>query len=791
MNENIYSLLEFEKILNRIQSHVYSGLGEELCDNISFITNKNTLQLELDKTSEMKDILTREEYLQLDGLQDIRKTLSKLNIEGSYIPSVEFLGVLSFLRISRLTKSYFSRINIGGEYDYKLIPKITADLFTDKILENNIDSTIDETGTVRETASAELKRIRITIRKKTESLRKSLEKILKDISDKDYSQDDIITQRDGRFVVPVKAENKRKVPGLIHSSSNTGQTVFIEPAATIELNNDITELHYEEKREIERILAELAKKVKVHVTELRSNCEIMAEIDFLQAKAKYAIEILAEKPFLSDEEFEIKNGYHPVLLQNHKRDEVVPLNFRIGREFNSIIISGPNAGGKTVSLKTVGLLSVMLQSGILVPVHYESKFRLLNQIFVSIGDQQSLENDLSTFSSHIAYLKKILDEADDKSLVLIDEICSGTDPVLGSALSCAIIQNLSDRNSLSVVTTHNSELKAFAYNHKNIENASLEFNNETLSPNFKFNIGIPGQSFTFEIAEKYNFPNEVISDAKSYLTDSENKLEDLLKELNENKQKYSELKDEYTREATRLKGLNSLYENKVSQLKSNEKEILRKAKEEAKDVLQNANKLIENTIREIREKQNFSAKEIKEAFQSQVEKITEIKKEEAGKEIIEEMTEMEKKNIKVGDYVKISGTNSMGELIEIKDEHVSVNMNGLLVKAKLSEIEKVKRAEAKKEHAKTSTIEINEGPVERSLDLRGKYSEEIFDMIDKFLHKSSVNGLKSVEIIHGKGTGKLRTEVQKYLKSNPNVLSHRLGNWNEGDTGVTIVELSK
>lgn len=788
MDSNIYTLLEFEKILSRIKTYIYSGLGEERCENISFITDKEALRLELDKTSEMKDILTREEYLQLDGLRDIRKTLSKLNIEGNYISSEEFLSILTFLRISRLTKSYFSRLNVGTDYDYKLIPEMTSGLFTDKILESNIDSTIDETGTVRETASAELKRIRITIRKKTESLRKSLEKILKDISDKDYSQDDIITQRDGRFVVPVKAENKRKVPGLIHSSSNTGQTVFIEPAATIELNNDITELQYEERREIERILAELAKKVKVHVPELKSNCEIMAEIDFLQAKAKYGIEILAEKPVLAEDEYQIKNGYHPVLLQTHKRDEVVPLNFIIGKDFNSIIISGPNAGGKTVSLKTVGLLALMLQSGILVPVHYESKFKVFKNIFVSIGDQQSLENDLSTFSSHIAYLKKILDEADDKSLILIDEICSGTDPVLGSALSCSIIQNLSDRNSLSVVTTHNSELKAFAYNHAKIENASLEFNNETLSPNFKFNIGIPGQSFTFEIAEKYSFPVEVVTLAKSFLNDSENKLEDLLKELNENKQKYSELKNEYDREATRLKGLNSIYETKISQLKTNEKEILKKAKEEAKEVLQNANKLVENTIREIREKQNFSAKEIKEAFQSKVQEITQIKEEEP---VEPELSDSEKKNIKVGDYVKITGTNSMGELMEITDGQVSINMNGLLVKSKLSEIEKVKKAEVKKEHAKTSTIEVNTDIVERSLDLRGKYSEEIYDLIDKFIHKASVNGLKSVEIVHGKGTGKLRNEVQKYLKSNSSVISFRLGNWNEGDTGVTIAELSK
>lgn len=787
MNEDIYSLLEFEKITSRIQSHIYSGLGEERCENINFITDKNTLEQELSKTSEMKDILTREEYLQLDGLTDIRKTLSKLKIEGSYIPSSEFLNILTFLKISRITKSYFSRLNIGSEYDYKLMPALTSELFTDKILENNIDSTIDETGTVRETASSELKRIRITIRKKTENLRKSLEKILKEISDKDYSQDDIITQRDGRFVVPVKVENKRKVPGLIHSSSNTGQTVFIEPASTIELNNDITELQYEEKREIERILAELAKKVRVHIDQLKINCDIMGEVDFLQAKARYGIEIMAEKPILTDNEYEIKNGYHPVLLQTHKRSEVVPLDFRIGKDFNSIIISGPNAGGKTVSLKTVGLLALMVQCGILVPVQYDSKFRLFKEIFVSIGDQQSLENDLSTFSSHIAYLKKILDNSDENSLILIDEICSGTDPVLGSALSCAVIKSFSDRNAMSVVTTHNSELKAFAYNTEKIENASLEFNNETLSPSFKFNIGIPGQSFTFEIAEKYNFPGDVIADAKSMLNESENKLEDLLKELNENKQKFSELKNEYDREVTRLKGLNSIYETKISQLKASEKEIIRKAKEDAKDVLQNANKLIENTIREIREKQNFSAKELKESFQSKVKEIT--KTEELVRE--PELSDDEKKDINVGDYVKISGTNSMGELMEIKDGSASINMNGLLVKAKFSELEKVKRAEAKKEHAKTSTIEINEGPIERSLDLRGKYSEEIYDLIDKFLNNSIRYGLKEVEIIHGKGTGKLRTEVKKYLKSNPSVISFRLGNWNEGDTGVTIAELAK
>jgi len=464
MNESIYTLLEFERILDRVKYHIYSGLGMELCENISFITSKFQLEEELNKTSEMKDILSREEYLQLDGLQDIRSTLSKLKIEGSYIPSIEFINILSFLRISRTVKSYFSRFNIGGEYDYTIIPKITIKLFSDKVLENNIDSTIDETGRVRDGASSELRRIRTDIIRKTNSLRKSLEKILKDTSDKDYSQDEIITQRDGRFVIPIKAENKRKVPGLIHSSSSTGQTVFIEPAATIELNNDITELQFEEKREIERILAELAKKVRVNLPELKINCEILAEIDFLQAKAKYAIEIMAEKPLISEDEYCIKNGYHPVLLQTHKRDEVVPLNFNIGNDYNSIIISGPNAGGKTVSLKTVGVLALMLQSGILVPVHYESKFRILSKIFVSIGDQQSLENDLSTFSSHISYLKKILDEADDKSLILIDEICSGTDPVLGSALSCAIIDNLTARNSLSVVTTHNSELKAYAYN---------------------------------------------------------------------------------------------------------------------------------------------------------------------------------------------------------------------------------------------------------------------------------------------------------------------------------------
>lgn len=778
--------LEFGRITDSIKHHAYSALGENLCDEIIFFTDNEVLNTELDKVVEMKNILSAGNELPLDGLKDISRSLSKIKIEGYYISPEEFLHILDFLKISRNLKKFISDINREQDNSFELINGLAKNLFFNKILEHNIEITIDETGNVRDNASAALSKIRKSINAQSGRLRKTLSSILKKVSEKEFLREDIITQREGRFVIPVKAENKRNVPGIIHGSSGTGATVFIEPSEIINLNNEITELHFEEKREIEKILRQLSAQLGQYTEEIRNNLNILSEIDFIQAKARYAVETESSKPVTGSSYINLIKAYHPGLLKTKKRNEVIPLNLTIGKEFNTLVISGPNAGGKTVVLKTVGLLQLMLQSGMLVPAAPESEFRLFRDIFISIGDEQSLESDLSTFSSHLRSIKEILDRSDNNSLILIDEIASGTDPVLGSALSASILKTFSKRDAYTIVTTHNSELKEFAYSTENIENASLEFDVENLTPNFHFVTGVPGQSFTFEIARKYNFPETVLKDAYGNLDENQSRLEDLLKDLNETKQKYDLLKNKFDIDNSRLKGLTAMYEKKTKELSRNEKEIRYKAKLEAEKIIKDANKLIEKTIKEIKEDKH-TPKEIKNEFRSESEKIINISEEE--KIADEEETKILYEEIKVNDTVRIKDSIATGDVMEISDDHISVNINGILMKLKLNDVEKISKMETSTGYSGISNVEINEGKIEYELDLRGNYPAEIEDKIEKFIYDSVNSGLKEVSIIHGKGSGRLRTEVQKLLKKNNAVKSFRQGNWNEGDSGVTILEL--
>lgn len=778
--EEIKDKLEFEKIINRVKHYLYSDLSVDEIDNLAFITNQKELAIELSKVDQMLKLINVEGEIDLSGLSDIRYLLKKIKIEGNFISPDELLKVLLFLEVSRKTKSYFDqRRREYGDEKSELF-SISEELFFDKILEHNISITVDESGFIKDTASSELRKLRSSLLSKEERLRKTLSGILKKYSEREFSQDEIITQRDGRFVIPVKVENKRSVPGIIHSASASGATVFVEPGETIEINNEITEIRFKINREIQRILIELCSQISKFIPELELNCTLLSEIDSLQARAKYANEINAVFPKLTEDTLILKDAYHPVLLQNHKRSDVIPLDIILGEKYFTIVITGPNAGGKTVSLKTVGLLQLMLQSGLLVPVSDDSEFRLFDKIFVNIGDEQSLDNDLSTFSSHLKSLKDVIDNADDSSLILIDEICSGTDPVLGSALSSSILKFLTEKKSFTIVTTHIGDLKKFAYSTEGIENASLEFDHNTLSPNYRFVTGVPGQSFTFEIAAKFNYPEEIMTFARELTDDSDSKLEDLIKELNENKQKYEELKNKNILENSRLNGLIKMYESKSTELEKNKRVLINSAKLEAARLVSDAKKLIEKTIKEIRENK-ADVKEIKSDFVEKSNELTEVIEESEYTEDPGEIT--------IGDMVKLKDSGSVGEVIKTDKENVSVNLNGLLLKVRTNKIVKVKSGEVKKESVSTPSVEVNTAEIYTELDLRGKYPEEAEHLIEKFLYDSQVNGLNVVSIIHGKGTGKLREEVKRVLKQNSLVKESRYGNWNEGDTGVTIVKI--
>jgi DNA mismatch repair protein MutS2 len=778
--EEIKNKLEFDKVILKIHKYAFSELSNNQFFNIPFYTQQLELERELKKVLQVKELIEINSFPDLSGLKDIRELIEKSKIKGSVILSDRFLWILNFLKISRNIKQVIGSVNKNNYDNYYLIAELSNKLFHDKILERHIEMTIDDEGNVKDTASQNLRRIKSELKTKSDRLRKTLHKILKEVSEQDLSRDEIITLRDGRSVIPVKVENKRKVPGIIHSSSASGSTVFIEPQETTEINNEITELKYEERREIEKLLAELTAEVSTYYDELKLNCDILAELDFIYAKAKYAIDVNGNFPEISEKTIILRNAYHPVLLQTHNKNKIVPFDVEIGDEFNTLVITGPNAGGKTVALKTIGLLQLLFQSGILVPTDSSSKFRLFKKIFINIGDDQSIENDLSSFSSHLKYIKDIISNCDSSSLVLIDEICNGTDPKLGGALSASILKYLSEVDCISIVTTHIGDLKSFAFNTEKIENASLEFDIETLSPNYKFVVGVPGQSFTFEIAKKFKFPDSTLNFAKSLLEEDENNLEDLIKELNYNKQKYLELKSEFDIQNTRLNGLITLYDGKINEIKKKEKEIINDAKTEGERIIQESKRKIDLAIKEVRENKNFKPKEIKENIENFVKKN--LQKEEVIESDLNE-------NISVGDLVKMKDSNSKGVLLEINKDNASIDVNGVIFKVKTKDLKKagnINKNFTKLEESNSKIIEI---PYETSLDLRGLYSIEIFDKVEKFLQNADLNSISTVSIVHGKGTGRLRKEVSNILSKSKLVKSYRLGNWNEGDSGTTIVEL--
>lgn len=773
--------LEFHRITDKLHFYSLTELNYDKIENLEFYADKESILKELRDTSEVINFIKSEGLFELSNVKDISRDLDLIKIEGNYLEPVKYLSILNLLITSREVKKIIKNYEFTSGDDNYLI-SFLKNLFSDKVIEHNIDSTIDSDGNVKDSASNTLKKIRKEILSVEERLRKTLSKILKDFSEKDLSRDDIITQRDGRLVIPVKVENKRKVGGIIHNSSTSGATVFIEPNESIELNNEITDLKMQERREIQRILIELSGKISTISPELKNNLSLLADLDFKQAKARYAMEINGAIPHFGSD-IKIKNGYHPVLIQTHKKTEVVPLNLSLTDTKNTLIITGPNAGGKTVTLKTVGLLTLMIQSGLLIPADEETELKIFNKLFVNIGDEQSLENDLSTFSSHLLSLKKIIESSDENSLILIDEICSGTDPVLGSALSSALILKFTNQKSFSIVTTHIGELKKLALNYDGIINGSLEFDTVNITPTFKFIEGIPGQSFTFEIASKFNYPDDLLYKAKEFVNPETNNLEDLIKDLLTDKQKYEKQKNEYDRENTRLKGLVSIYDAKINELEKQKKEILKKAKEEATNIISGANKLIEKTVKEIRENKNADIKELRKEFSNEVNKLLPVNSDNS--EVIDEkeIVEFEK-----GELVKINNSESSGEIMEISDDNIWVNINGITVKLKKSDVSKTKKIKSKTEYT-TSNIEIKTKSFPNRLDLRGKYAHEILDTLEEFIKDSKLNNLKEVTIVHGKGTGKLRDEVKKIVSKNKDVLSFRAGNWNEGDTGVTILEL--
>ena len=780
ISNNSLQKLEYRKVLNYIANYSSTEKAKEDILEARPFNKINDAILEGEYVSEAKDILINYEYPPLNYLPILNNDLSLSSIEGSILRQDRIQKILELAEISR--KLYqFLKTNAG---ESKLFLDYSENYFIDKNFENHISRVFSPSGDINDNASKKLAEIRKEIIKKSSGLKTVIERILKGFSSKYLVQEEYVTQRDGRLVLPIKAEHKRHVKGFIHSESNTGQTVYIEPEETLELNNEILSLGFAEKREIERILKELTALIGVNSHLLKKAFYIITQLDIVFAKAKYSLEILGAFPkFNNEKKINLINARHPILIKKMGRDKTIPLNFEY-KNNNVTLITGPNAGGKTVVLKTIGLLSSLAQTGIHIPIDPDSELFFFDSIMLDIGDEQSLEDDLSTFSSHLSNIKNILDNADEKSLILIDEIGTGTDPSEGTALATSFLINMSNKDSIVIATTHHGNLKIIASDLEKFQNASMEYDIENLKPTYKFRQGVPGSSYAFEVAQKIGLEKSILDLANNYLDTNKTKIEKFIIDLENKSVELNKKLNQLEIENSRLQGLTSLYERENKKLKDQKDKIIKETREKADNFLKGINKEFEGTIKNIKE--TNARREIIKEEKQKIEKLK-IKVKEIYSEPKEKINS--KEDFKLNDYVKIKDSLTSGEIVEIEPNkgNVTIDTGSLRIKAKIKSL--VHTTKPKVKQNKNQTF-INTSSLDSTrLDIRGRKPEEIEFEVIRFIDDAHYSGLKDIEIIHGKGTGVLRESVHHILKNHEFVKVFELASVEFGGAGATNIKL--
>ncbi len=782
ISETVLEKLEFQKILKHISAYCVTDNGKSRILTAKPLEHLSEIKNECLYVEQAKRLLIEREHPPLNFLPDISEELSRSKIEGSVLESKRIPDILNLLVISRLTSQYLkNNKDTAGE-----LSALSEKLFSDKLLERHIQNIINDNGDIKDSASKQLADIRKEINSKKDELIKSVNRIIKNLADKDIVREDYLTLRDGRIVIPVKAEHKRHIRGFIHSESSTGQTVYIEPEETLDLNNDILSLSFEEKREIERILRELTKKIASVSNELKDSLSALAYIDSIFSRAKYSIEIIGCFPELDNEKpFKLIEGRHPLLLKRLGKENTVPLSITIGKR-HIIIITGPNAGGKTVVLKTIGLLALMIQCGIPIPASPDSNFNIFKNILIDIGDEQSIEDDLSTFSSHLSAIKRILENSDTESLVLVDEIGTGTDPSEGAALATAFLIELKEKGASVLATTHHGSLKLIANDLEGFENAAMEFDHQLLKPTYKFRQGIPGSSYAFEIARRIGLDEKILRTAKENLDIDKHNIEKFLSEIEARSFELQEKLKKLEIENTRLIGLSNLYRQNLDKLNKEKKDILKKASGEAAEYLRDVNRKVENVIRELRETKAGS-----ESIKSAKKLVDELKAK--NRQLEKENMELreEKANFTTGDFVSVSGTETIGEIIEINEakKKAVLQVGVMKMTSDISSLVPAKAQKAKSNYNRFSSYSNQQTNIR--LDIRGQRAAESEFEIIKFVDDAYASGIERVEILHGKGTGALKKIVNDILKGHPKVKGFYFAPIEIGGDGITIVELSK
>ncbi|SHH24422.1 endonuclease MutS2 [Tepidibacter thalassicus] len=788
MREKSLRVLEYFKIVEMLKEKVSSSLGSKYVENLTPSNDYEEVIQMQKETSEAQSILIKKGSVPLGGIHDIEFLVKKTKI-GSSLDAGQLLMVADTLRAARLLK------NSIGNFDdesYPIIQSLTSSLYTFKNIEDEIYNAIISENEISDNASSELRSIRRRIVQKNQSIRSKLNSIISSTTYQKYLQDSIITMRGDRFVVPVKQEYRSNVSGIVHDQSSSGATLFIEPMAIVNMNNELRELKIKEREEIERILKELSQMIGENADEIISNGKVLGRLDFIFAKGKLSISMSAIEPKINSEKYlSIKNGRHPLLDPK----SVVPTNIWIGKEFNTLVITGPNTGGKTVTLKTVGLFCLMTQSGLHIPADFGTTMCVFDNVFSDIGDEQSIEQSLSTFSSHMTNIVDILGSVTENSLVLFDELGAGTDPVEGAALAMAILDNLYNLGVLTIATTHYSELKHYALTKKGVENAAVEFNIETLSPTYNLLIGVPGKSNAFEISKRLGLDDYIIEKAKEFINSENIEFEDLLQSIEKNRIKAIEEKEEAKRLKEEAKKLKEEYERKNEKLSIQREKIINEAKREALKIMRNSKEEADRLIKELRklEKQGYSSeknrkienirREINESMGSLQGSVKNI--------ILPKIAKKEIKDLKPGDEVKVVTLNQQGSVLSVDNDKKEAQVQIGIMKMNLpfASLEKIKSN--KKDILKSGAGKIlkkKASSIKSEIDLRGMNLEEAMVEVDKYLDDAYLAGIPKATIIHGIGTGVLKAGIKEMLKKHRHIKSYRDGVYGEGGAGVTIVE---
>ncbi|MDQ0287422.1 DNA mismatch repair protein MutS2 [Desulfofundulus luciae] len=784
MDERTLKRLEYDKVLEHLARYTISPLGRERVFSLRPVTDRQAIHTMLAQTTQARELLRLEPGTELGGWHDIRQYLQRV-VRGAVLEPQELFEIGQTLGACRRIRRFFA--DRPGRYP--LLEEIALNIGNFSELEKKIGRAILPGGEIADDASATLSTIRRRLQRAQQQVKEQLENIVRSPAYQKYLQDPIVTIREGRYVVPVKQEYRAQVPGIVHDQSASGATLFIEPMAVVESNNEVRRLQVAEKQEIARILGELSGAVAARGEELALSLEALGQMDFIMARARYSEHLDAVGPrLLPAPRLNLRQARHPLLSGN-----VVPISIHLGYQFDTLVITGPNTGGKTVTLKTVGLLALMAQSGLHIPAGEGSELGIFDEVFADIGDEQSIEQSLSTFSSHLTNIVQILNQAGQGSLVLLDELGAGTDPVEGAALAQAILERLHETGAKTVATTHYSELKNFACARERVENASVEFDAVTLKPTYRLLIGKPGSSNAFEIALRLGLAPDLVERARSFMTAEQVQVADLMQQLERARQQAERELEEARHMRQEAEELKERYRALRDELAARRESILSRAREEARQLVKRARQESEEAIKELRARLADEAARVRE------EAIREAREKLAGmQERLQPRTTVSRpdpgvipESVSVGQTVFLPRFNQRGTVVALPEAgEVQVQVGMIKINVPLAELRLPAEDETSRGEVRVaSLVQDKTRSISTRLDLRGLRAEEALQEVEKYLDDATLAGLSRVYLVHGKGTGALRAAIQQQLKTDRRVKSFRLGEHGEGGTGVTVVEL--